>query len=182
MKYGVVAFLLAVAGTAGSLFLSLGMGLKACPLCFYQRTFMMAAATVLGIGLLADRRRGGLYCLLSLPLVLAGLGVAAFHEYLVLAGTLECPTALFGLGTAPAQSLAVFAVLTVAVATGAWSGRSESHGTSVVGMAAVTGMLLAWGSVASAPPLPPAPKAAYDPAKQPLDMCRPPFRGDAVTT
>ena len=41
---------LALVGTAGSLYLSLGMGLKACPLCFYQRTFVMAALAVLLVG------------------------------------------------------------------------------------------------------------------------------------
>jgi hypothetical protein len=36
------------------------------------------------------------------------------------------------------------------------------------------GLVLAWGCVASAPPMPPAPKEPY---KQPLDICRVPFRG-----
>jgi hypothetical protein len=47
------SLVLAVAGLAGSLLLSLGMRLKACPLCFYQRTFMMSIVAVLGMGLLA---------------------------------------------------------------------------------------------------------------------------------
>jgi hypothetical protein len=106
-------------------------------------------------------------------LTLAGLGVAAFHEYLVIADVLECPKALLGLGTAPAQSLAVFGALFAAVAAGAWPGSHKR----AAGMALILGLLLGWASVASSPPLPPVPKAPYDPVKQPLDMCRPVFRG-----
>ncbi len=174
MKYAVAALVLAIAGTLGSLFLSLGMGLKACPLCFYQRTFIMAAAAVLLIGLAVDRTRPALFCLLSLPLALAGLGVATFHEYLVITDVLECPKALLGLGTAPAQSLAVFSALTVSVLAGAWSGERKG----AFGLAIVVGVVMAWASIASSPPLPPVPKTPYDPVKQPLDMCRPVFRGE----
>ena len=39
-----LALLIALIGTAGSLWLSVGMGLKGCPLCFYQRSFVIAAA------------------------------------------------------------------------------------------------------------------------------------------
>jgi disulfide bond formation protein DsbB len=174
MKLSIISLVLALAGTAGSLFLSLGLGLKACPLCFYQRTFIMAAAAVLLIGLAVDRTRPGVFCLLSLPLALAGLGVAAFHEYLVVTEVLECPKALLGLGTAPAQSLAVFAALTLSSLLGAWSRESKG----AFGLAIVAGMLMAWASIASSPPLPPVPKTPYDPVKQPLDTCRPVFRGN----
>lgn len=146
-----LVLLLSAAGVAGSLFLSIGLELRACPLCFYQRTFMMAVFAVLGVGIVADRSRAGLLCLLSLPLVAGGLGVAAFHEYLVLSGKLECPAGLFGLGTAPAQSLAAFGLLTLATILGAWSGRGggRPRGTFTPVSAAVLGALLAWGSVAS---------------------------------
>jgi disulfide bond formation protein DsbB len=170
---------IALIGTLGSLFLSLGMGLKACPLCFYQRTFVMAALVVATFGLWAEPRRSVLVCWLVMPLAWAGLGVAAFHESLVINGKLECPAALFGLGTAPAQSLILFVVLTAATTFGAWSGRGESSGIGGLKLltAVVVGGAMAWACVASAPPLPPTPKQAYDPVKQPLDMCRPPFHG-----
>src|SRR5438093_13276732 len=80
------ALAVAVAGLAGSLFLSLGMNLKACPLCFYQRTFMMSLVAVLGVGLLAGAARPGRLALLALPLAVAGLGVALFHVSLELRG------------------------------------------------------------------------------------------------
>src|SRR5215471_10239722 len=73
------ALAVAVAGLAGSLFLSLGLDLKACPLCFYQRTFAMSLMAVLGLGLLAGVVRPGRAALLGLPLAVAGLGVALFH-------------------------------------------------------------------------------------------------------
>lgn len=174
VRFAAAALAVSAVGTIGSLYLSLAMGLKACPLCFYQRTFVMATAAVLGIGLMADRARPALLCLLCLPLTLAGLGVAAFHEYLVLVDVLECPKALLGLGTAPAQSLAVFVVLSAAIVGGAWSGSRKQ----AFGLALVVGVVMAWASVASSPPLPPVPKSPYDPVKQPLDMCRPVFRGE----
>src|SRR5262249_42769858 len=46
------AFGVAVLALVGSLALSLGLGLRACPLCFYQRTFVMGVMAVLGMGLL----------------------------------------------------------------------------------------------------------------------------------
>ncbi|MBI3863083.1 MAG: disulfide bond formation protein B [Planctomycetia bacterium] len=173
-----VACAVAAAGTAGSLFLSLGLGLKACPLCFYQRTFVMAAFSVGLVGLWIEPKRPGLTTLLMLPLSWAGLGVAAFHESLVMSGKLECPLALFGLGTAPAQSLTLFVLLVAVNTLAAWSGRCESaRSSAAIPAVFLFGGLLAYGSIATAPPLPPTPTAAYDPVKQPLEMCRPPFRG-----
>ncbi len=169
--------IVAAVGTSGSVFLSMGLGLKACPLCFYQRSFVMAALAVLALGRILDRARPGLICFLSVPLVWAGLGVAAFHEYLVLTGVLECPQALFGIGTAPAQSLAVFLVLAAVVCGGAWCGRQESsqQGMSTLVSAVLLGVVMAAACVKSSPPLPPVPTAAYDSVKQPLDTCRRPF-------
>jgi disulfide bond formation protein DsbB len=171
------ALVLSAVGLAGSLLLSLGLGLKACPLCFYQRTFIMSIFAVMSVRLTVDRTRAGLLCLVSLPLASGGLGVAAFHEYLVVTSKLECPPGVFGLGTAPAQSLAIFVLLTAVTGLGAWAGGHAFQLPRVPAVlgAAVLGLLLASGAVASAPPMPPAPTKPYDPAKQPLDICRPPF-------
>jgi hypothetical protein len=143
------------------------MGLKACPLCFYQRTFMMAALAVLAIGLVTDRSQAGLLSIVSLPLAVAGWGVAAFHEYLVVSGKLECPPGLLGLGVAPLQSLAMFSLLTVVIGLGA--GRR----IILLAAGAVLGLALAWGCIASSPPMAPAPTKPYE---GPLEICRPPFR------
>lgn len=174
LALGLVVSAIAV---AGSLYLSLGMGLKACPLCFYQRTFALASFAVLALGWYVERNRPGFLCLLVTPLAWGGLGVAAFHEYLVLAKILECPLGIGGWGVAPAQSLAVFAALAIVSTAGAWQGRNESPraggGTPLA--AVVLGLLMAWGCKESSPPLPKAPDAPYDPVKQPLDTCRRPF-------
>jgi disulfide bond formation protein DsbB len=175
--WAIVALAFSLVGTAGSLYLSLGLGLKACPLCFYQRSFMMGTFAVLALGLAVDRRQPRLYCLLSLPLAFAGGGVALFHEYLVVTGVLECPEGLLGLGSSPVQSLASFTLTVTAVVAGVLASGSGpwSRGVPISG-ATILGLLLAWASIAGSPPLPPAPKAPYDSLKQPLDMCRPPYR------
>lgn len=164
----VLAALLAVAASAGSLWLSIGMKLKACPLCFYQRTFVMAVAALMVTGLLARMSRGTL-CLLAVPAAAAGFGVAAFHVWLELSGRLECPAGVMSLGSAPQQSAALLGLLFVVLVAGAW--RAVAPGA--VAGATILGALMAWGSIASAPPLPATPAKAYE---TPMDMCRPPFR------
>ncbi len=164
----------ALIALAGSLWLSIGMGLKACPFCFYQRTFVMGVVAVLGIGILTGRRYQGVLNLLALPLVVGGLGVAVLHVYLELTGKLECPAGVLGIGTAPRQSLGAFVVLLVLVAAGVVGGvRVGAVHRPAAGAAVVLGLLLAWGAIASSPPMPPAPTKAYT---TPLDICRPPFR------
>jgi disulfide bond formation protein DsbB len=165
--------LVALVALAGSLWLSLGMKLKACPFCFYQRTFVMGVVAILGIGLLTGQRHRAVLNLLALPLVIGALGVAVFHVYLELTGKLECPAGVMGVGTAPQQSLTILIVLLVLVALGVVRSRQlgEPH-PAAAGAAVVLGLLLAWGAVASSPPMPPVPKQAYS---TPLDICRPPF-------
>ena len=178
-RFLVIAMLvLAVLGAAGSVYLSVGLGLKACPLCFYQRSFVIAAALTLALSLWLDGSRSARACIVALPLVSAGLGVAIFHEYLVAAGKLECPRGLLGWGDAPTQSLSVFAALTGGCLGGAWSAcRADGRGTMLTILAAVClGLGAAGACIASAPPLPPSPAQAYDPVRQPFDMCRPPFQ------
>ncbi len=170
-----MAVLAAATGASGSLYLSLGMQLKACPLCFYERTFMLAAFAVLALGSWVERDRPGLTCLLAVPLAWGGLGVAAFHEYLVLAGTLECPLGLLGLGTAPAQSLAMFVLLAACCTAGAVAGQGESsrQGLPAIVGAAIVGAAFAFGCVKSSPTPPPAKAEDVD---KPLDTCRRPYK------
>jgi disulfide bond formation protein DsbB len=165
------ALALAIIGLTGSLLLSLAMALKACPLCFYQRTFMMSLVAVLGVGLVARVATPGRLCLMSLPLAVAGFSVALFHVWLEGNGTLECPPGLLGVGTAPHQSLAAFAALCVLLGLGA---ASEASTPLVTGAAAcVLGVALAVASAVSNPPLPAPPQQPYP---GPPDVCRPPFR------
>jgi len=149
------------------------MGLKACPLCFYQRTFVMSVLGVLGIGMLTGTRHRNVLTVLALPMALGGFGVAAFHVYLEVTGKLECPGGVMGIGTAPQQSLAVFLLLLVLVAVAVVRANTFGEPQVVVSVAAVVlGVLFAVGAIVSAPPMPGPPTKAYE---TPLEICRPPF-------
>jgi disulfide bond formation protein DsbB len=173
------ALAVAAAASGGSLFLSLGLGLKACPLCFYQRSFALAAVLVLVLLLGVEGLRSARACLTALPLAVSGLGVAAAHVKLVVGGKLECPPGLFGWGDGPTQSLAVFSALTLCCLGGAWTLRrvAPRGGGPAMAAAVILGLGTAWVCLASSPPLPPPPTHPYDPLQQPFDMCRPPYRG-----
>jgi disulfide bond formation protein DsbB len=168
-RFALLGAIIALTATVGSVWLSLGMKLKACPLCLYQRAFVMAAAGTLAVGFAVRAVPRGLLCVLGLTPAAAGFGVAAFHVWLEATGRLECPAGLMGLGSAPQQSAVMLGLLLAVVAAGAW--RSGMRGIATG--AAVAGLSFAAASVASAPPLPPVPVKAYE---TPLDMCRPPFR------
>lgn len=177
--WNVGALGLSAVAAGGSIYLSVGLGLKACPLCFYQRSFAVAAVIVVAMLLWLDGLRSARASLVALPLAVCGLGVAVFHVYLVQTGKLECPPALFGWGDGPLQSLAVFACLTMVCLAGAWFslGAEGGGGLTAIFAAVLVGGGAAWVCIASAPPLPPTPKQPYDATKQPFDMCRPPFPG-----
>ena len=162
---------IAAVGAAGSLWLSIGLGLKACPLCLYQRTFVLAVVGVLAVGLLTDARRMGLLNVLALPAATGGLGVAVFHEYLELTGKLECPAGVLGLGTAPQQSLALFVVLSIVLAMPLLQ-RGRAVSLSASSTAFILGLLFAFATIKSAPSMPSPPDKPY---AQPAEMCRPPF-------
>lgn len=172
--WGWLALLVACVLLLGSLWLSVGLKLKACPLCLYQRTLVMGVVAVLGVGLLTGKTHTRIVSLLALPLAVAGLGVAAFHEYLEATGTLECPDGIMGLGTAPQQSLAGLVVLLILVGLGVGAGvRGGGYRWSAVAGAGVLGVLFAGAAVLSAPPMPEAPTKPY---ATPLEVCRPPYR------
>ena len=162
--------IVALVTLGGSLGLSVGLGLKACPLCFYQRTFAMSLVGVLAMGLLTRTGSTATLSVLALPLATAGAGVALFHVSLEMSGKLECPPGLAGLGSAPQQSLAMFALLLVVLLTDAITRK-----TCVVELTGglILGTVLAYASTIANPPPPPAPTQPYEKAP---DICRPPFR------
>jgi disulfide bond formation protein DsbB len=162
-----LSFLLSLLTLGGSLYLTWGMHLTACPLCFYQRTFAMSLVAVLGLGLLSGTARTGRLSLIALPLATAGLGVALYHVSLELADILECPQGILGLGSAPQQSLAMFTILFVLLLLDGLRAGPRSH--VVVGV--VLGGLLSAAACTSNPPPPPA---KQDP--NPPTICRPPYR------
>lgn len=102
------ATFVALSALAGTIYLTVGMGLKACPLCLYQRAFIMGIVAALVVGLFLRDVRPASLGLLVLPMASAGLGIVLWHEYLVQTGALECPRGVLGIGTAPQQSLLAF--------------------------------------------------------------------------
>jgi hypothetical protein len=174
MRSAFLALAASAAAAAGSLYLSLGMGLKACPLCFYQRTFAFALVAVLVVGLITLRDKTPKVLLLAMPLAVGGAGVAGFHTYLVYSGGLECPDGVLGLGPAPAQSLAIFVVILVALGNGVFADVRE-HGVVPLLVALGLGAAAVYGSIA-ANPAPPTPSGPY-PADQRIEMCRVPYLG-----
>ena len=71
-----IAWLTATVSTLGALFLGEVMGYVPCQLCWYQRIAMFPLVLVLGAGLFPLDPRVVRY---TLPLALAGLGLALFH-------------------------------------------------------------------------------------------------------
>ena len=131
------AFVAAVA-TAGSLYLSLGLGLVPCELCWYQRILMYPLVVVLGVA--AVERRPGVWRT-ALPLALSGAAVAAYHVALQLrpaaatcsisaGGVGNCGsiqyTLLDGLLTIPRLSLLAFLLVAAATVAAAAVGRASS--------------------------------------------------------
>jgi disulfide bond formation protein DsbB len=171
-----VALGVALVGASGSLYLSLGMGLHACALCFYQRAFVLAALGALATGLAAGVGRGGGLSLLVSPIALGGLGVATFHVKLELDGTLECPAGVWGLGTAPQQSLAVFLALTLVLVVDFVRPSAAPNGSSLGALALAGGLgaAVAFGSLYANPPLSDSPSKPPD---GPPKVCRRPYVG-----
>jgi hypothetical protein len=159
------ATLVALAALAGSLYLTIGMGLKACPLCYYQRTFVMGVVAILVAGLFIKDLRPGVLSLVALPLASAGLIIAGWHEYLEQIGKLECPAGILEAGTAPQQSLAAFGILTLLLMVDQLRQRRLAAVIATV----VLGSLLAFSSIRSASNAVPNYTLPVDD-----DMCRPP--------
>ena len=73
------AWLVSLVSTAGSLFFSEVMGLPPCILCWYQRIAMYPLVLILLAGLFPLNRS---VIRFSLPLALAGFGIAVYHNLL----------------------------------------------------------------------------------------------------
>ncbi|WP_367176487.1 disulfide bond formation protein B [Haloarcula rubripromontorii] len=79
-----VATVVATVATAGSLYLSLGLGLTPCRLCWYQRILMYPLVVVLGVAAVEDRPG---VVRTALPLAVPGAAVAAYHSWLQVSQT-----------------------------------------------------------------------------------------------
>ena len=78
--------LVAVVATTWSLYLSLGLGLVPCELCWYQRILMYPLTVILGVAALENRTR---VYRTALPLSVLGAGIAAYHSWLQVSGGSE---------------------------------------------------------------------------------------------
>lgn len=151
--YAAVA--MSLIGSVGGLMLTWMAGLTACTLCFYQRVFMMSCLGVLGVGALTRDLKPGRASLLALPAAMGGFAIAVFHVNLEMSGKLECPTGLFGLATAPMQSLVAFGLLVGLLGGDLIEARKAGHGIPALGLgAALLGLVFAVGLIFSGPPLP----------------------------
>jgi hypothetical protein len=110
-----LALFVSVIGVLGSLHLSLNMGLKACPLCYYQRAFIMAAAGLLAFGMFLPGMPTAAVSVLALIPASAGFCIAVEHVRLELIGSLECPLGISGFLIAPQESLIIFATVVAAL-------------------------------------------------------------------
>jgi Disulfide bond formation protein DsbB len=164
LLWNLLALLLALIAVAGSLWSSLGMGLQACPLCYYQRSFVMGAAAILLLAQMTEFRGSAVVSVLAMPVAIAGLAIACYHVSRELAGKMECPAGLWGLGTVPKQSLAVQSVLVILLLI-----AGIRRPVVVVGI--VVGSLLAYACVQSVAPVAKPSPAEYE---KPPVICRPP--------
>jgi len=168
-RFTFAALIAAAASVGGSLYLSLGLGLIACPLCFYQRTFAFAVLGVLILGVFTRARESTFVHLMALLPTIAGGVVAAFHTYLEASGKLICPKGLFGIGSTAQQSLASFVLILICLIPGlAVDVSKKSVSVGAAALSAVLGVAFAYGCIVSspAPSMPPV-------EKRPL-MCHPP--------
>lgn len=152
----VLAFLVAVVGVVGSLYLTWGLRLTACPLCLYQRMFAMVVVTVLLAGWLFVQPWGRGLSVLAFPFSVGGCCVACFHVYREWRQGMVCPLGLWDIGTAPQQSLAVFTLLTVLLAVSTLAAAERrwwwNRGLIALVLLAGLGAAMAWGLIMSSPP------------------------------
>ena len=167
------ALFMAAVGVLGSLHLSLGMDppLKACPLCYYQRSFIMATAAILLLGMILPGVPAAAVTVFALAPAFAGAYIAGQHAWMVSQGDLECPMGVTGRLVAPVESLIVFALLMIFLL-----GDLYHRGTYIVqgAGALLLGYLFATTGIRATSPMP-MPTTPYG-EKDVLDICRKPFQ------
>ncbi|MGL4552636.1 MAG: disulfide bond formation protein B [Gemmataceae bacterium] len=154
----VIGLAVALLTSLGSVYLSVGMKLAACPLCYYQRTFAFAALAVLAVGLAFEVQEKVTLPALALPLALGGLAIAAYHVSLEARGRMECPAGVTAALSAPKESLLAFAALSVALAYGTLISDFPAGGwravTTALALAAVAAPACLFTVAMPAPPNP----------------------------
>ena len=162
---------IAVVGVLGSLHLSLSMDLKACPVCYYQRAFMMSVAAILTFGLFLPGVPTAAQTVFALAPAFAGTAIATLHTYLVTSGDMECPAGITDMLVAPAESLLVYVMLMVCLLGDLFHQRKyvmQGLGAMLLGFVFYT-------TCTRAVPKMDPPTAPYDSSKA-LDTCRKAYR------
>lgn len=121
--FSYIAWFIALIAMVGSLFFSEVMQLPPCLLCWYQRIAMYPLVVIIGAGVIMRDRRMKFY---ALPLALAGLAVAVYHNLLYYgilpessapcAQGISCTSeqiVWFGFITIPLLALAAFVTITL---------------------------------------------------------------------
>src|SRR5205085_12095776 len=124
----------------------------------------MGVAGILLMAQLTELRGSALVSVLAMPLAVAGLGIAGYHVSRELAGAMECPAGILGIGSAPQQSLTVQAILVLVLLI-----AGTRRPVLAVGM--VGGALLAFACLQSVAPIP---KPTPEEYQKPPVICRPP--------
>ena len=128
-----LAFLVSLAGVAGSLYYSEFIGYEPCKLCWYQRVFLYPQTILLAIGLIKKHPHVANYCILF-----SGLGgLLALYQSLLtvgLAPSIPCSASgvscsqifvmQFGYITIPVMALTAF-LLIIVLLLSARSGKSD---------------------------------------------------------
>lgn len=117
------AWVVALAATLGSLYLSEVAGYMPCDLCWYQRIFMYPLAVLLGIAAYRGDRQIGVY---ALPLAWIGIAISFYHNLLQwfpsLSGIVPCKSGVpcnqdylnwFGFITIPLMALTAFTLILI---------------------------------------------------------------------
>jgi disulfide bond formation protein DsbB len=141
--YTWAALAVAVLTVLGAFYLSFVEGKFPCPLCFYQRAFALGVVGVLAAGLVSGVNARISVATLALPVASAGLGVALWHVHLVRTDVLVCPAGMFGISTAPAQSMAAFGLLSAVLVLDAYQAGRQGNGFLPVVASVVLGFVLA---------------------------------------
>ena len=165
------ALFIAVIGVLGSLHLSLGMDLKACPLCYYQRSFIMAVVAILTFAMFLPGMPTGAATVLALAPAFAGTAIAVLHTYLATSGALECPAGISGTLYAPSESLIVFSLLMLCLLGDLFHQRRYV----MQGIGAMLLGFIFYTTCTRAVPKMDPPTTPYDSTK-PLDTCRKPYQ------
>jgi hypothetical protein len=139
--YTWAALVLAALAALGGFYLSVVDKKAPCPLCFYQRAFAVATFGVLLLGLLTGMNARISVATLALPVAAAGLGVALWHVNLERQGML-CPAGVFGISTAPRQSMIAYGLLCAVLLLDAYQPGRLGNGFGPVAGAVVLGLAL----------------------------------------